>query len=238
MKYYYDLHIHSCLSPCGDNDMTPMNIAAMAKLKGLHIIALTDHNSCLNCNPLDEITKETGIIFVPGMELCSSEEVHVVALFPDIATALKFGEKAYRRLPDIRNKPEVFGYQFVMDEGDSICAEESRLLINALNISLSEIERKIIEAGGFCFPSHIDRSSFSILSNLGGILADCKFPVVELKDPSAWGQLTSVYPELNSRAVIINSDAHALSDISERRYYFEAEGIKTSADVIRLLKSL
>lgn len=238
MKYYYDFHIHSCLSPCGDNDMTPQNIAAMAKLKGLNIIALTDHNSCLNCVAMEEAAKARGILFVPGMEVCTSEEVHVVCLFPDTSAAMKFGEKIYRRIPDIRNRPHVFGYQFVMDENDDICAEETRLLTNALDLTIDRLERAVHSAGGFCFPAHIDRPSFSIISNLGGIPENCSFPAVEVKNTGAYPLLQQQYPQLITRGVLINSDAHSLADIAEREHYLEVDNLSCAAEVIDVLKKM
>ena len=238
MKYYYDLHIHSCLSPCGDNDMTPMNIVAMAKLKGLQIIALTDHNSCLNCSATEDTAKAQGIIFLPGIEVCTAEEVHVICLFPNISTALKMGEKAYRRIPSMRNRPEIFGHQFVVDENDSICAEETKLLITALDLSINDLEKSVSAVGGFSFPAHVDRNSFSIFSNLGGIPENCSFPVVEVKDPSHLPVLVSKYPELRGRASITNSDAHSLVDIAEREYYFEADCLTCASDVIDFLKKM
>ena len=82
MKLYYDFHIHSGLSPCGDNEMTPNNIVNIAKLYDLDVIALTDHNSTLNCKAVMDLGKEIGLTVIPGMELCTSEEVHLVCLFP------------------------------------------------------------------------------------------------------------------------------------------------------------
>ena len=92
MKFAYDFHIHSCLSPCGDDDMTPQNIANMAKIMGYDIIALTDHNTCLNCPALMKVGEEIGLTVIPGMELCTSEEVHIVCLFPSLDDALRFSE--------------------------------------------------------------------------------------------------------------------------------------------------
>ena len=89
---YYDLHIHSCLSPCGSEDMTPYNIAAMAALKGLDVIAVTDHNSCKNCPAVLAAAKEYGVLALPGMELTTSEEVHAVCLFETLDAAMAFDD--------------------------------------------------------------------------------------------------------------------------------------------------
>ena len=111
--YYYDLHIHSCLSPCADDDMTPNNIAGMAALKGLQILALTDHNSCKNCPAFFAACKRQGIIPVAGMELSTAEDVHLVCLFENIEDAMRFDVEIEKHLMSVDNRPEIFGNQLV-----------------------------------------------------------------------------------------------------------------------------
>ena len=105
MELNYDFHLHSCLSPCGDNDMTPYNLVNMAKIMGLDAIALTDHNTCLNCEAAMKVGKEAGVLVIPGMELCTDEEVHVVCLFPQLENALAFSEYVRERIPPVENRP-------------------------------------------------------------------------------------------------------------------------------------
>ena len=124
MKLYYDLHIHSCLSPCGDNEMTPYNLVNMAKVFGYDIIALTDHNSSLNCESAVKIGKEIGITVVPGMELCTSEEIHCICLFPTVERAMEFSVFVRTLMPPIKNKEHIFGEQLVMDCEDGILGNE------------------------------------------------------------------------------------------------------------------
>ena len=131
MKLYYDLHLHSCLSPCGDNDMTPYNLVNMAKIFGYDIIALTDHNSCKNCESAMKIGERIGITVVPGMELCTSEEIHNVCLFPALHTAMEFSDYIYSTLPPVKNKEKIFGEQLVMDCEDGILQREEILLFCA-----------------------------------------------------------------------------------------------------------
>ena len=135
MRIVYDFHIHSCLSPCGDKDMTPQNIVNMAKIMGYDAIALTDHNTCGNCEAVVRIGKEVGITVIPGMELCTSEEVHVVCLFPDCQKANEFSDYVYSTLPHVKNKPNIFGEQIKMDEKDETVGYEEKLLITASGIS-------------------------------------------------------------------------------------------------------
>ena len=114
MNLYYDLHIHSCLSPCGDQDMTPANIAGMAAIKGLDVIAVTDHNSCKNCPAVLAAAREYGVLAIPGMEICTQEEVHAVCLFSELEAAMDFDDYVYQRLLPVENRPDIFGKQEII----------------------------------------------------------------------------------------------------------------------------
>ena len=130
-RYTYDLHVHSCLSPCADNDNTPNNLAGMAVLNNIQILALTDHNSCRNCPAFFTACKRYGIIPIPGMELTTSEDIHVVCLFPELEDALRFNDEVdtYRiRFP---NNKEIFGDQLILDGEDEVIGEEPDFLTNA-----------------------------------------------------------------------------------------------------------
>ncbi|MCR5432718.1 MAG: PHP domain-containing protein, partial [Lachnospiraceae bacterium] len=144
----YDLHIHTCLSPCGDNDNTPANIIGMAALKGLDVIAITDHNTSRNCAPAIELGKEYGVLVVPGMELTTMEEIHVLCLFPELDAALDFDRYVYERLQKIENDPKVFGHQYGVDAEEKILFEEPYLLINATDIPFDGVEAPVKERGG------------------------------------------------------------------------------------------
>ena len=161
----YDLHIHSCLSPCGDDDMTPANIAGMASLIGLDIIAVTDHNSCKNCPAVMEACKEYGITVIPGMELTTSEEVHVVCLFESLTDAMAFDSYVSSQLIPFPNKKEIFGNQFLLNSRDELIGEEKNLLINATNISFDEVYELTKAYHGVMIPAHIDKNSTSLKKN-------------------------------------------------------------------------
>ncbi|MCH5303690.1 MAG: PHP domain-containing protein, partial [Ruminococcus sp.] len=169
MKYFYDLHIHSCLSPCGDMDMTPNNIVNMAKLLGLDVIALTDHNTTLNCEAAIEAGKEIGLVVIPGMELTTSEDIHAVCLFPTLDKALLWNEYVDKNRIKIKNKAEIYGRQVIMNSADEEVGEIEELLLPSSNISIMNAYKKVKEFGGICYPAHIDRDSLSILSVLGEI---------------------------------------------------------------------
>lgn len=212
---YYDLHIHSCLSPCGDDDMTPANIVGMAAVKGLDVIALTDHNSCRNCPAALKHAQRLGITLIPGMELTTSEEIHVICLFPTLADALDFDAYVYRHLMPVTNKPEIFGEQNIMDENDHVTGTLEKLLINATDISFSRAEALTASFHGICFPAHLDKSSTSLLSSLGAIPPDSTFSCAEIHDLSQLHRLRARHPYLQSCRIVSNSDAHFLWDIKE-----------------------
>ena len=211
----YDLHIHSCLSPCGDMDMTPNNIAGMAAIKGLKIIALTDHNTARNAPSLIRAAEQYGLIVLPGMELTTQEEVHVVCLFSDEKDALAFDAYVYERLMKVRNKKEIFGEQVQMNEFDEPVAEEPYLLINATDISFDDVYDTVTAHNGIMIPAHIDKSSTSLLSNLGFIPPDARFTCAEVRRPERIPQLLQEHPYLQQCRIISDSDAHSLWDISE-----------------------
>lgn len=215
MELSYDLHIHSCLSPCGDMDMTPNNIAGMAMIKELNIIALTDHNTARNAPALIKAAEQFGIIVLPGMELTTEEEVHVVCLFSETENALAFDSYVYDRLLKIKNKPDIFGPQILMNENDEPVGEEEYLLINATRIPFDGVYDAVTAHNGIMIPAHLDKSTTSLISNLGMIPPDSKFTCAEVKDLTKLHGLLHAHPYLESCRIISDSDAHYLEDISE-----------------------
>ena len=213
MKLYYDFHIHSCLSPCGDADMTPNNIVNYAKIMGYDVIALTDHNTALNCPAVAKIAEENGITFIPGMELCTSEEVHIVCLFYTLEDALHFSEYVKSTIPPIKNKPNIFGKQLICDESDNVIGQEDILLVTASGISTEKVVKKVAEYNGICYPAHIDRSSFSILSNLGTIDEYFGFRCAEIYDIIKEDELKKKHSYLNELKILSDSDAHYLENM-------------------------
>lgn len=237
MDLYYDLHMHSCLSPCGDDDMTPYNLVNMAKIMGLDIIALTDHNSCGNCRAAMEAGAEAGITVVPGMELCTAEEVHNVCLFPEIDAAERFWRYVQEKLPPIKNKVKIFGNQYYMDARDAILGDEEILLNTGAFISETELRPLVAEYGGFCWPAHIDRSSYSLISQLGVIDESFGFTVAEIYDRTKTDGLKEKFPVLNDMLILHNSDAHYLENIKEPLDVIDLPE-NTPAALINALKAL
>lgn len=221
MKIFYDFHIHSCLSPCGDNDMTPQNIVNMSKIMGYDAIAITDHNTCRNCSAVTEVAKGTGLTVISGMELCTSEEVHTVCLFPDVEKAMTFSDYVYSTMPPVKNKPSVFGDQIICDKNDEPIAFEEKLLITASSISCNKVFETVKSFGGICYPAHIDRASFSLLSNLGTIDESFGFKFVEIFDMSTEEALKEKHPYLNSLKTVSSSDAHYLEKMRLPKHTIE-----------------
>ena len=236
MKIAYDFHIHSCLSPCGDKDMTPQNIVNMAKIMGYDAIAITDHNTCGNCKAVIKAGEQIGITVIPGMELCTSEEVHIVCLFPDVEKATQFSDYVYSTLPPVKNKPSVFGEQIYMNEADEITGYEERLLITASGISCAKAVSVVESFNGICYPAHIDRSSFSILSNLGMIDASFGFNCAEIFDITKENELKLQHPHLKNLKIISDSDAHYLENMRiPESCYMEVEN-QTAEGILKALK--
>ena len=233
--YHCDLHIHSCLSPCGDEDMTPGNIVGMSLLNGLQIVALTDHNSVKNCPAFFKIAKANGIIPIAGVELTTSEDVHVVCLFRTLEAAMEFGEFIESKRMRIKNDSEIFGKQLITDESDEICGEEEFLLINAVNISIDEAFYEVLERGGVCYPAHIDRSSNGIISMLGDFPPEPEFTAYELNDIASLDGCLSQFPIISERGLVhvASSDAHYLTDISENGFAIELEDEPYSSETVR-----
>ena len=232
-KYNYDLHIHSCLSPCGDNDMTPANIAGMAAVKGLQIAALTDHNSTANCPAFFKACKAYGIIPVAGMELTVSEDIHLLCLFDSLEAAMEFGNAVRGHMMPVKNRPEIFGHQYVMDEEDNILSEEENLLINATDLSLDEGSALCREYGGVCYPAHIDRTSNGAVAVLGTFPDWLSYTAYEISGSGHRESLEIAYPVLKSLRSVKSSDAHYLWDISEAGNTVELDDEPYSGDFVR-----
>lgn len=221
MKLYYDLHIHSCLSPCGDNDMSPYNLVNMAKIFGYDIIALTDHNTCKNCGSAMKIGEKIGITVVPGMELCTSEEIHNVCLFPTLDKAMAFSDYIYGTLPSVKNREKIFGEQLIMDCEDGIIGKEEILLTTASSVSISELDELVKKYGGVSYPAHIDRSSYSIISSLGDFPYEVESRCFELTPKAKAEDYLEKYPATKGRLIIRSSDAHYLTNMREPEFMID-----------------
>lgn len=210
-EYRGDLHIHSCLSPCGEKDMTPKNIIEMAKNKGLNLIGITDHNSCENVSAVLKVGEKLGIKVLGGVEITTEEEVHILGFFDNISQVLKIQEIIYQNL-DGENDKDLFGEQLIVDEDDKVVGENKKLLISATKLKLEQVLNLVQEFGGISIASHIDRQTFSIISQLGFIPEDLKLDAVEVS-PNYKPQITNY--KLQNLPIVSFSDAHKLEDIGK-----------------------
>ena len=222
MRIYYDFHIHSCLSPCGDEEMTPHDLVQMAALLGLNAIALTDHNACGNCPAAAEVAAELGITFLPGMELCTAEEAHIVCLFPTLEQATAFDRYIESTLPPVKNRPDIFGEQRLCNAQDEPIGIREGLLAVASAVSVDNVVSLVRSYGGTAFPAHIDRPSYSVTAALGDV-PPVGFTAVEITALGDVDTLCAQYREIAGKPLLLNSDAHGLEGVCEASAYLELD---------------
>lgn len=211
--YKADLHIHSVLSPCCDLEMSASKVMKTAKEKGLKIIAITDHNSMANCAVYEKAAHELGIVFFWGTEIQTIEEIHIIALFEDKESALSFDEELYESLLPVKNNPDFFGDQVVIDEKENIVRFEDKALINSSRWSLEELVEKLSKINSFYYPAHVDSHAYSIIGQLGFIPAELVFTALEITAGCNEQEFLKEHPSLLSYSLIKSSDAHYLKDI-------------------------
>jgi PHP family Zn ribbon phosphoesterase len=230
-----DLHIHSALSPCSEKDMTPNNIVNMACLKGLDIIAVTDHNSMENYLSVLKCGRGKKILIVPAMEIESREEIHLLSFFSDFAAAQSMQRIVSDALMKVENREDIFGRQLVMDEWDNLKGTVKHLLLTATELGIEDIIDLVDGLGGVVIPAHVDRESNSILSNLGAIPEDLKINYLEISAECNLEEYIKKNPQLSRYHFIRSSDAHHLGDILERESFLDLEEA-SAACLIDLLK--
>ncbi len=213
-RYYYDLHVHSCLSPCGDADNTPNNLAGMAFLNGVRIMALTDHNTSRNCPAFFSAARRYGIVPIAGMELTTAEDIHAVCLFETLEEALAFNDEVDSRRIRIKNRPDIFGEQLILDDEDNVVGHEEDLLINATTISLDEAPLVAKKYRGICYPAHIDRPANGAIEILGDFPHYAGFRIAELHDRDKKDEYVQNYG-LEGMRLLFSSDAHYLDQLRE-----------------------
>ena len=211
-RFKADLHIHSCLSPCGDLDMSPRAIVRKSLEVGLDLIAVCDHNSAENVAAVIRAASEKTLWVLPGMEVSSREEVHTLAIFDRVDQVLQMQEWVYSRLRGT-NRPELFGDQVVANEFDEVEGFNDRLLIGAVQISLAELVKQVHRLGGLSIASHVDRPSFSILSQLGFVPKDLNLDALEVSVHTDRESARKGIPGVEDCALLSFSDAHFLSDV-------------------------
>ena len=224
MKHFKaDLHIHTCLSPCGDLEMSPGSIVQTAREKGLDIIAVTDHNSTRNVRPCLEIGKEFSLFVIPGCEVNTQEEVHCLCYFPDLKALDRFQQYLDEKIPDIKNDPELFGFQVAVDRNEVIVYEELKSLYTGIRDDTEGVQRKVHSLGGIFVPAHIDRMKNGIYGQLGFIPFDLSYDALEISKRTDPEDFLRQHPEIASKKILRSSDAHFLNHIASVHTVFEME---------------
>jgi predicted metal-dependent phosphoesterase TrpH len=217
--FFADLHIHTVLSGCAEVEMIPPLIIRQAKRLGLSLIAITDHHGCHNVKAMIEASAGSGIHVLPGMEVQPREEVHLLCLFDTFTQCEKWQEEVFRRLPLLSNKEEVFGGQFAVDSTGEWISTEERLLAVSADMSLEEVVAGVHSMGGLVLPAHVDRPSFSLLSNLGMIPDSLDVQGMEVTPEFVPSLGFRRWPQLKAFCLIVNGDAHRLQEIQNRTVF-------------------
>lgn len=233
-RYKADLHIHTILSPCAEVEMIPPLIVQRAISEGLDLIAITDHNSAENAGAVMEAAIGSSLKVIPGMECETLEGIHLVCLFDEMESAMAMQDLVYSRLPDMPNRPETFGAQFVVDPSGQFIRYNDRLLLVPAEMSLEEAVDAVREMNGMAIPAHIDRRSYGIYGVLGFLPESPNFGAVEISHHITPVEAAMRYPDLRGRMIFRSSDAHRLDEIASAFTMLDLE-YRSVAEILRLI---
>jgi hypothetical protein len=222
-RFRADLHLHTVLSPCAEVEMIPPLIVQQALALGLDLIAVTDHNATHNIQAVQEAAAGTPLVVWPGMEVQTREEVHLLCLFDDNTRARAWQARVDAALPPLRNDPDHFGGQFVVDATGDFIREHTQLLLTSTTFSLDDVVAQVDELGGVAIPCHVDRPTFSLFSQLGFVPPDLNVPALEISARMTLAQAIARWPALKAWTLIQNGDAHRLNEMINRTSLVMAE---------------
>lgn len=211
-----DLHVHTVLSPCAEVEMIPPLIVRRARELGLEVIAVTDHHAAHNVGAVIEAADGTGLTVLPGMEVQSREEVHLVCLFDTLQQVWAWQEQVFAALPDLDNNEAYFGAQFVVDASGDYRYTESRLLATSVALAVEEVVAGVQALGGIVLPAHVDRPSFSLLANLGFVPPGLQIAGLELSRRADPLEVAGRLPQTASYGRLVSGDAHRLEEMTAR----------------------
>ncbi len=236
VPYYADLHIHSALSPCAENRMTPPEILKRIVSLGIEIFSITDHNSVFNCAAFARAAKEHNLLFIPGIELQSSEEIHLLGYFPDIARLKEFHSSIVKPgiLSGISNDAARFGNQLKLDEKGEIIGEEKDMLSMPLEVPVNELVDAVHDFQGVAVAAHIDRG-FSLISHLGFIPPELKIDAVEISNIAKIEEMRSDFLEGRDLDILTSSDSHHLNMMKspKMRFWLKDPDVESCLECIR-----
>jgi hypothetical protein len=212
--YRADLHVHTCLSPCAELNMGPKAIVDKAVQRGLDVIGISDHNSSENALAVMNAARNRNVRILPGMEVTSKEEVHILAIFDSLDNALRLQTIVYEHLTG-DNDPEAFGLQVVVNEDHDVLGFNNRLLAGATELSVEQVVDSICYLEGLAIAAHVDRETFGIIGQLGFIPGELRLDALELSAGTSLEQARRRFPQYAHRTFIRSSDAHSVGDIGK-----------------------
>ncbi len=210
-----DLHIHTVLSPCADLEMSPRNILSCAKKRDIKILGISDHNSTRQCRTMKKLAAEEEIFILCGAEVTTKEEVHCLVFFEEQEQLDEFDQYIYNHLAEVRNDPDKFGHQVVVDEDEQILDQPEKLLLSATDLTIEQLEKVVHKEGGIFIPAHIDRVRNGILGMLGFIPPDLNYDALELSRFTDYTKFVSDNPLYSEAGFIHSSDAHYPDEVGQ-----------------------
>jgi 3',5'-nucleoside bisphosphate phosphatase len=208
-----ELHVHTVLSPCADVEMIPPLIIQKAIDDGIDILAITDHNSTANIPSIQQVARGTGVYVLPGMELQTVEEIHVICLFDLLEQAYALQAVVDKALPLLQNNVDFFGEQFIVDDTGDFLKREERLLLTSTSLTLNEAWRIVTNLDGLLIPAHVNRKAYGLIPTLGFIPTDIPIKILEISSQVSPAQAIQAFPQLLEYDLIQSGDAHFLEDI-------------------------
>jgi PHP family Zn ribbon phosphoesterase len=212
-QFRADLHVHTVLSPCADVEMIPPLIVQKALEKNIDLIAITDHNASANVAAVQKAAAGSSLTVLPGMEVQSREEVHLLTLFEAPDDLAAWQAEVDRSLPDLQNQPDFFGEQFVVDETGEFLRREPRLLLTSISLSIDEIFERVKALGGIVIPAHVDRFSFGLIPTLGLISESWNLVALEISRQITPQKAAATFPSVRGYPLIQSGDVHRLGDL-------------------------
>ncbi len=207
-----DLHVHTVLSPCAEIEMLPPLVVQAALEKGIQIIAVTDHNATANIRAVQQAAEGSDLVVIPGMELQTREEVHVICLFDTLDQVNELQKVVDSLLPPFLNDPEHFGVQLMVDAEGELVATEDRLLLSSVDISFSEAFNLVKKLEGMFIPAHINRKVYGLIEVLGFVPTDVDVEVLEISRHLKPAEARRKFPQVQGYPLIQNGDVHRLDE--------------------------
>jgi len=218
-----DLHVHTVLSPCAAVEMIPPLIVQSALDKDIRLIAITDHNASANVQAVQIAARGSDLSVLPGMEVQTQEEVHVLCIFDDFEQLASWQNLVDQKLPKLENNPEYFGEQYIVNADGEYLGNESRLLLTSIQLSIEECSAQVHNLGGLAIPAHVNRQAFGLFTNLGFVPPDAHVDALEISRHLTLEKARQSFPQIDNYPLIQNGDVHFLEDfLGSSTYWIES----------------